>query len=109
MINTQVECGDPELFASALEPGLTAARVNVDPEAIERGLVQLVLSLVELLRRLLERQAIRRMEAGSLTREEIDRVGQALYKLECRIKELQEHFGIDDLNISLGPLGNLLD
>ncbi|MDA2928024.1 gas vesicle protein K [Acidobacteria bacterium AH-259-G07] len=84
-------------------------RVNVDPEKVEQGLVKLVLALVELLRQLLEKQAMRRIEAGSLSREEIDRVGRTLMQLEGKIKELQEQFEIDDLNINLGPLGDLLE
>ncbi len=81
----------------------------MDPDKVEQGLSKLVLAVVELLRQLLEKQAIRRIEGGTLTMEEIDRVGTTLMKLEKKIKELQEHFGIDDLNINLGPLGDLLD
>lgn len=98
-----------EDFAEALEPKTKPSRINVDPEKVEQGLAKLVLSLVELLRQLMERQAIRRMEAGSLTGEEIDRLGTTLMKLEEKMRELQEYFQIDDLNIRLGPLGNLLD
>lgn len=90
-------------------PKTPKARVRVDPEKVEQGLVRLVLALVELLRQLLEKQAMRRVEAGSLTEEEIDRVGQTLMALESKIKELQAYFEIDDLNINLGPLGDLLD
>jgi hypothetical protein len=96
-------------FAEVLDPKNSSSRINVDPEGVEQGLVRLVLSLVELLRQLLERQAIRRVESGSLTEEEIDRVGTTLMKLEEKIRELQEYFGIDDLNMDLGPLGNLID
>ena len=83
--------------------------VNVNSEKVEQGLVKLVLAVVELLRQLLERQAIRRMESGTLTEEEIERLGMTFMKLEEKIKELQVYFEIDDLNINLGPLGNLLD
>ena len=96
-------------FATALEPTRGASRVNIDPEKVEQGLVKLVLVIVELLRQLLERQAIRRMEAGRLTGEEIDRLGTTLMRLEERIKGLQKHFQIEDLNINLGPLGKLID
>ena len=96
-------------FAEVLEARPNPARVKVDPENVEQGLVKLVLALVELLRQLLERQAIRRMEGGSLTEEEMDRLGTTLMKLEERIRELQEYFQIDDLNINLGPLGDLID
>lgn len=98
-----------EEFSKTLASEDGTSRVNIDPDKVEHGLVKLVLALVELLRQLLERQAIRRMEAGTLTSEEIDRVGATLMRLEQRMRELQEHFQIDDLNINLGPLGNLLD
>jgi hypothetical protein len=86
------------------------ARVAADPENVERGLAQLVLTIVELLRQLMERQAIRRMEAGSLSDEEIERMGETFLKLERRMGELREHFGLspEDLNLDLGPLGNLM-
>jgi molybdenum-dependent DNA-binding transcriptional regulator ModE len=78
---------------------------------VEQGLAKPVLSLVELLRRLLERQAIRRMEGGSLTDQQVEDMGQALMKLEQKIHELAEAFGLkpEDLNLELGPLGKLLD
>jgi hypothetical protein len=80
-----------------------------DPEKVEEGLVKLVLTLVELIRQLLVRQALRRIESGSLSPHEIERLGLTLMKLEEKMEELKEHFGIDDLNINLGPLGNLID
>jgi hypothetical protein len=85
-------------------------RVDVDPENVEKGLAQLVLTLVELLRQLMERQALRRMEQGSLTDEEIERLGDTFLKLAQRMEELKAEFGIEDrdLNLNLGPLGNLL-
>ncbi|MBI4526992.1 MAG: gas vesicle protein K [Deltaproteobacteria bacterium] len=85
------------------------SRVNLEPDKVEQGLAKLVLSLIELIRQLLERQAIRRMEAGSLSSEEIERLGTALMRLEERMQELKEHFGIEDLNLDLGPLGKLID
>jgi len=86
-------------------------RIDCSPENIEQGLARLVLSLVELLRRLLERQAIRRMEGGSLTDGKIEEMGQALMKLESKVHEIAGAFGLrpEDLNLDLGPLGNLLD
>ena len=86
------------------------ARVSADPETVERGLVQLVLTLVELLRQLMERQAVRRLDAGAMTPEETERVGRTLMLLESRMGELRDHFGLtpDDLNLDLGPLGRLL-
>ena len=85
-------------------------RINADPEQVEKGLVQLVLTIVELLRQLMERQALRRMEQGTLTDEQIEQLGETFMKLERRMDELKEHFGLDDrdLNLNLGPLGNLL-
>lgn len=86
-------------------------RIDCSPENIEQGLARLVLSLVELLRRLLERQAIRRMEGGSLNDAKIEEMGQALMKLEAKVHEIAGAFGLrpEDLNLELGPLGNLLD
>jgi hypothetical protein len=91
-------------------PGDTAtrARFELEPGKVERGLLKLVLSLVELLRQLMEKQALRRIEAGSLTTDEIDRVGRSLMEVEQTIHKLQAQFGIEDLNIDLGPIGRLL-
>ena len=85
-------------------------RINSDPESVERGLVSLVLTLVELLRQLMERQAIRRVDRGDLTDEQIERIGTTLMLLEEKMDELREHFELkpEDLNIDLGPLGPLL-
>jgi Gas vesicle protein K len=85
-------------------------RVDVDPEGVEQGLAKLVLTLVEFLRQLLERQAIRRMDGGTLTDDEIERVGLALMRLEAKVREMAEAFGLDpdDLNLGLGPIGKLL-
>jgi gas vesicle protein GvpK len=85
-------------------------RVNADPERVEKGLAQLVLTLVELLRQLMERQALRRMESGTLTDEQIERMGDTFMKLEARMQELKAHFELEDrdLNLNLGPLGDLL-
>ena len=86
-------------------------RIDCSPENIEQGLARLVLGLVELLRRLLERQAIRRMEGGSLDEAKIEEMGQALMRLEAKVNEIAAAFGLrpEDLNLDLGPLGNLLD
>ena len=95
----------PDRLASALDRHLDA-----EPEDVERGLVQLVLTIVELLRQLMERQAIRRMDDGALDDAQIERLGQTLMLLERRMGELREHFGLtaEDLNLDLGPLGRLL-
>jgi len=85
-------------------------RWNADPDEVQRSVAQLVLTLVEFVRRLLERQAIRRMESGTLTDQQTEDVGRALMKLEETIRELAARFGIpiDDLNLDLGPAGKLL-
>ncbi|MGN6867273.1 MAG: gas vesicle protein K [Solirubrobacteraceae bacterium] len=85
-------------------------RLNADPEGLEKGLAQLVLTLVELLRELMERQAVRRIEAGTLSDEEVERLGRTFMALSERMDELKDVFGLtdQDLNLNLGPLGNLL-
>ena len=85
-------------------------RIDADPEKVERGLAHLVLTLIELLRELMERQALRRMEHGALSDEEIERLGQTFMRLSERMDELKAAFGLEDteLNLNLGPLGNLL-
>ena len=95
------------------EPGqrrLTAGRIDADPESVARGLAALVLTIIELLRQLMERQAIRRVEQGGLSDEQIEELGATLMALEQRMTELRETFGLDakDLNLDLGPLGPLL-
>lgn len=84
-------------------------KVNVDPEGTENGLARLVLTLIEVLRKVLEHQAIRRMEGGSLSEEEIERLGLGLLRLHDRMQELKNVFGLtdDDLQIDLGPLGRV--
>jgi hypothetical protein len=85
-------------------------RINAEPEGVERGLAQLVLTIVELLRQLMERQALRRVEAGGLSDEQIERLGETLMLLSERMEELKRDFGLEDrdLNLDLGPLGRLL-
>lgn len=103
---------DLEDFASELGRAQSPLpqRVNADPEGVERGLAKLVLTLIELLRQLMERQALRRIEAGSLSNEEIERLGQTFMKLDARMEELKQIFGLEDeeLNLNLGPLGDLM-
>jgi hypothetical protein len=89
--------------------GPVRPRVELEPGKMERGVLTLVLSLVELLRQVMEKQAMRRIEAGSLTADEIDRLGCSLMELESTLRELQVRFGIEDLNIDLGPIGSLVD
>ena len=92
------------------EPSSRPNHVNVDPDSVAKGLVQLVLTLVELLRQLMEKQAIRRVEAGGLDDDDIERLGQTLMLLDEKMTELRDHFGLtpEDLNLDLGPLGRLL-
>jgi hypothetical protein len=87
----------------------SAFRWNPDPEDVQRSVVQLVLSLVEFIRKLMERQAIRRLEEKTLTPEEIENVGVALMKLEQTVHLIAKRFKLDpkDLNLDLGPVGRL--
>ncbi len=86
------------------------SRIDADPERLEKGLAQLVLTLVELLRDLMERQALRRIDDGTLADDQIDRLGETFMLLDRRMDELKDVFGLTDeeLNLNLGPLGNLL-
>jgi hypothetical protein len=97
--------GELSRLTDALPP-----RINADPEKVEQGLAKLVLTLIELLRGLMEKQAIRRIEGGSLTPDEIERMGLTFLRLEEKMAELTAHFGLkaEDLNLDLGPLGELL-
>ncbi|WP_394813712.1 gas vesicle protein K [Streptomyces hazeniae] len=89
---------------------VTAQRLDVDPETVGKDLATLVLTVVELLRQLMERQALRRVDQGDLTDEQVERIGTTLMLLDQRMSELCEQHGItpDDLNLDLGPLGTLL-
>jgi gas vesicle protein GvpK len=103
---------DLDLFASERPriEGALPGRISADPENVERGLAQLVLTIVELLRQLMERQALRRIDAGGLPDEQVERLGRTFMELDRRMEELREEFGLaeEDLNIDLGPLGRLL-
>lgn len=107
-----IAADDPELFAAELSeiaPGLPS-RIETTPEDVEAGLARLVLTLVEFLRQVLEHQAVRRMEGGTLSDDEIERLGLALMRLQERLEEIKQQFGLagEDLNIDLGPLGRLI-
>ena len=93
-----------ETVAERLPP-----RLNTDPDKIENGLARLVLTLIEVLRKVLEHQAVRRMEGGHLSDEEVERLGVALLRLNDRMQDMKGIFGLsdDDLQIDLGPLGKL--
>jgi actin-like ATPase involved in cell morphogenesis len=86
------------------------SRINIDAQSVEQGLAKLVLTLIEFIRRLLEKQAVRRMEGGDLSPEQIEELGLALMKLEAKLNELKSQFGLadEDLNLDLGPIGRLI-
>ena len=111
--------GDSGHHASAGPPNTELARqhapsqrirLDADPDAVQRDLVTLVLTIVELLRQLMERQALRRADDGTLTDDQIESIGSTLMALDERMAELRDHFGLapQDLNLDLGPLGPLL-
>jgi hypothetical protein len=95
--------------ARAGSPGVMQ-RLRSDPETVERDLAKLVLTLVELIRQLVERQALRRVEGGGLTDEQVEQLGLTLMRLDEAMTRLKDHFELedDDLNLDLGPLGPLL-
>jgi hypothetical protein len=84
-------------------------RINADPERVEQGLARLVLTVIEVVRKVLEHQAVRRMDGGDLSVEEVERLGLTLLKLNDRMHQLKDAFGLtdEDLEIDLGPLGRL--
>ena len=86
-------------------------RLETDPESVQRDLVKLVLTIVELVRQLMEKQALRRVDQGDLTDEQVEGLGLGLMHLEEAMDELKERFDLtaEDLNLDLGPLGTLLD
>jgi Gas vesicle protein K len=90
--------------------GASPLRWNANPDDVQRSVAQLVLTLVEFIRQLLERQAIRRMESGTLNEQQTEDVGQALMKLEETVRDISAKFGIspEELNLDLGPIGKLI-
>ncbi|WP_221179474.1 gas vesicle protein K [Streptomyces botrytidirepellens] len=94
----------------ARDPRDRPRRLEVDEESVRKSLAGLVLTIVELLRQLMERQALRRVDQGGVSDEQIEKLGLTLMALEKNMEELREHFGLteDDLNLDLGPLGPLL-
>jgi hypothetical protein len=107
-----IDADDPDLFAAALSeiaPALPS-RIAANPDDVEAGLAKLVLTLVEFLRQVLEHQAVRRMEGGSLTDQQVEDLGLTLMRLQERMSELKDAFGLkdEDLNVDLGPLGRLI-
>ena len=111
-LNRIVETDSPANFIEEMEKVQDALpkKINANPKNVEKGLAKLVLTLIELIRKLLEKQAMRRVDAGSLSEEEIERVGETLMKLENKMKELKKAFDLKDeeLNLNLGPLGDLM-
>jgi Gas vesicle protein K len=106
------EAEDMEMFTAELATlnAITDSRLNVNADNADSGLAKLVLTLIELIRKLIEKQAMRRVDGGTLTDEEIERLGETLMKLENKMEELKKYFNLSDrdLNINLGPLGDLM-
>ncbi len=107
-----VDSDSPDEFIEEIEKIQNALpkRIDANPKNVEKGLAKLVLTLIELIRQLMEKQGMRRMESGSLTEEEIEKLGETFMKLENKMKELKEILDLKDenLNLNLGPLGNLM-
>jgi gas vesicle protein GvpK len=112
-MSEQDDLRELQLMADELKARLdrrsTPARWNADPEDVRRSVMQLVLTLVDFIRQVMERQALRRVEEGTLSPEEVERVGLALMRLEETVNELAKQAGLEpkDLNLDLGPLGKL--
>lgn len=108
----EIETDHPEQFIEELRRVTDSLppRINIDAESVEQGLAKLVLTLIELIRRLLEKQAVRRMEGGGLSPEQVEELGLALMKLEAKMQELKAQFKLadEDLNLDLGPIGRLI-
>ena len=107
-----IDTSHPEEFVEQLSRMTESlpSRINIDPQSVEQGLAKLVLTLIEYVRRLLEKQAVRRMEGGDLSPEQIEQLGLALMKLEEKLQELKVQFELsdEDLNLDLGPIGRLI-
>jgi len=108
----EIETSHPDEFVEQLRcvADTLPARINIDAQSVEQGLAKLVLTLIEFIRRLLEKQAVRRMEGEDLSPEQIEELGLALMKLEAKLQQLKSQFGLDDedLNLDLGPIGRLI-
>jgi hypothetical protein len=102
------EFADP-IEIAAIDKAAPTRRIALDPDKVEQGLAQLVLSLIELVRRLLEKQALRRIDGGRLNPVQVETLGLTLMRLEEQMDTMKRHFGVDDLNLDLGPLGKLYD
>jgi hypothetical protein len=106
----RMEVEELEALRAEIDRMASPPRWNADPEDVRRSVGKLVLTLVEFIRQLLERQAIRRMDAGTLTPEQTEAIGLALMRLEETVRDLAARFGVDpdDLNLDLGPVGKLM-
>ena len=112
MSEDRIDVDDAELFAAELAdiaPALPS-RIEANADDIEAGLAKLVLTLIEFLRQVLEHQAVRRMEGGGLSDDEVEQLGLALMRLQEKLEEIKNQFGLagQELNIDLGPLGRLI-
>ncbi len=105
-----LDSADNALNLASLTKAAAGGKLDLDPDNPENGLAKLVLAVIELLRQLCERQAVRRMDSGSLSEAEIEKLGEAFLRLEQKMIELKALFGLedDDLDLDLGPLGKLL-
>ena len=112
MAEPEIETSHVEEFVEQLRcvTDTLPSRINIDAQNVEQGLAKLVLTLIEFIRRLLEKQAVRRMEGGDLSPEQIEELGLALMRLEAKLQELKTQFGLadEDLNLDLGPIGRLI-
>ncbi|MFC7494231.1 MULTISPECIES: gas vesicle protein K [unclassified Nocardioides] len=101
---------EPDRESGAPRRTLLPQRLETDREAVERDLLKLVLTIIELIRQLMEKQALRRVDEGDLTDEQIEGLGSGLMALEQAMEDLKDRYGLttEDLNIDLGPLGTLL-
>ncbi len=111
-VEPEIETAHPQEFIEELRrvTDHLPERINIDAQSVEQGLAKLVLTLIELIRKLLEKQAVRRMEGGDLSPQEVEDLGLALMKLEAKMQELKEQFNLadEDLNLDLGPIGRLI-
>jgi len=107
-----VESDSPEDFMEEIEKiqNVLPKKINANPENVEKGLAKLVLTLIELIRQLMEKQGMKRMDSKSISEEEIEKLGETFMKLEEKMEELKGVFDLEDeeLNLDLGPLGDLM-
>lgn len=107
-----IETNASDIFSNLIseKKDILPKRIDINQEDVSRGLAKLILTVIELLRELLERQALRRIDSGTLSREEVNNLGITFMKLAEKMEELKSQFGLksEDLNIDLGPIGKLL-